>query len=246
MSWRTIFSLRIFVMPALLWVLSANQAVAQQFNSDNWWVLPHGVGMGILNIGENYSSMYLGYGFAEKWEADVAATLYPEDQADLAHYSTTVYLKRLLYENAAKTGGAAVMAGIGQSPAYYQAGTKIEDFKNYWAVIPFTFPFRDNGISWDVLPGFVYNNEYGPEKKTAWGFTYSSRVAIYRIIPKSAIVGEVFGATGDAKAEAQYRAGVRWEGNKYVTVAVTYGDGLEGNKGAGFEVGVMVLTPSFF
>jgi hypothetical protein len=108
---------------------------SQQFNTDNWWVLTHGVGLGVANVGQNYSSMYLGYGFAPKWEADVAITIFDENSTDeaAAHYSTTAYVKRLLHENEAETGGVAVMAGIGQSPGYYQSGIKIDKFASYWA-----------------------------------------------------------------------------------------------------------------
>jgi hypothetical protein len=76
-------------------------AYSQQFNSDNWWVLPHGVGTGVATVGEKYNTMYLGYGFAPKWEADIGVFTYEEDQASgtAAHYSTTAYVKRLLYEN---------------------------------------------------------------------------------------------------------------------------------------------------
>ena len=228
----------VFVLLALSW----SGAAAQQFNSDNWWVLPHTTGMGIVSLGQQYSSCYLGYGFLPGWEADVAATLYSADEAQKnAHYSTTIYVKRLILQNKAMTSGAAVMAGIGQGPAYYDANELVQDFKNYWACIPVTIPLFDNMLSWDLMPGGTWNTDYGPEEKRASAFTYSSRLAIYKIIPQSAIVGEVFGAEGDAGAPAQYKAGVRWE-SKYAVIALTYGDGLEGNEGAGVELGFMFLT----
>jgi len=239
---------RVLASLTLLSLISIGNSVhAQQFNSDNWWVMPHGTGMGILTVGENYSTMYLGYGFAPKWEVDIGNVLYDDDPLTMtpARYSTTAYVKRLLFQNQAQTSGVSVMAGIGQSPYYYQAGIRVEDFKSYWASFPLTLPFLDNMISWDIMPGVLYNKEYGLNKETAWGFSYSTRVAVYKIIPQSAIVAEVFGAEGDAKADAQYKAGVRWE-SKYVTIALTYGDGLEGNQGGGFELGFMVYTPPYF
>lgn len=235
-------------LSALVFLILTGMSTAvcsQQFNSDNWWVLPHGVGSGVATLGQEYSTMYLGYGFAPKWEADVAITAYSEDDNDAAYYSTTAYVKRLLYENEAQTEGVSVMAGIGQSPSYYQANVKVNKFKSYWAAVPITFSFADNMYSWDIMPGVLYNKEYGPNEETAWGFSYSTRLAIYKIIPQSAIVAEVFGAAGDAEADAQYKVGVRWE-SKYVVAALTYGDGLEGNEGGGIEFGVIVLTPPYF
>ncbi len=222
-------------------------AYCQQFNTDNWLLLPHGTGMGVATVGQEYSTMYLGYGFAPKWEVDISATLYDDDPSTgtAARYSTSGFVKRLLYENEEQTGGVSVMAGIGQAPYYYQAGIRVEDFANYWAVVPVTFPFLDNAISWDIMPGVTYNKEYGATEETAWGYSYSTRLAIYKIIPQSAIVAEVFGAVGEADQQAQYKAGVRWE-SKYVVIALTYGDGLEGNDGAGVELGFLIFTPSYF
>jgi hypothetical protein len=238
------------LLTALIFLLLtgiSSSAYSQQFNSDNWWVVPHGVGTGVATIGEKYSTMYLGYGFAPGWEVDIAPTIYEEDPVSgaAARYSTTAYVKGLIWENQEQTSGASVMAGIGQSPGYYQSGTKTNDFKSYWAALPITLPFLDNTISWDIMPGVLYNREYGINEESAWGFSYSTRIAIYKIIPQSAIVAEVFGATGDAEAEAQYKAGVRWE-SKYVIAALTYGDGLEGNEGGGIELGFIILTVPWF
>lgn len=94
------------------------------------------------------------------------------------------------------------------------------------------------------MPGATYNQEYGTQKETAWGFLYSSRLAIYKIVPQSAIVAEVFGTEGDAYSKPQYKAGVRWE-SKYVIAALTYGGAVDGSQGGGIEFGVMVLTPPF-
>jgi len=237
-------SVKLFII--LLFSLSIPVS-AQQFNSDNWWLLPKGVGMGLLTIGQKYSVMYLGFGFAKGWEIDYAPTIYYEDteSGNEAHYSTTAYVKHLIWENQELTSGVAVMVGIGQSPSYYQAGTRLENLSSFWATAPMTLPFFDNTISWDLMPGFTLNTEYGASEQTAWGFTYSTRVAIYKIVPSSAIVGEVFGATGEAKADAQYKAGVRFE-SQYVVAALTYGGGLNGNKGAGFEIGIMVFTVPWF
>jgi hypothetical protein len=227
--------------------MAAQGIHAQQFNSDNWWLVPHGTGTAVATLGESYSTMYLGYGFAPKWEFDLGYTLYDEDPVTgtAARYSGTAYVKRLIYENPAQTGGVAVMAGIGQSPSYYQSGIKTQDLESYWASFPITLPFLDNTISWDLMPGVLYNREFGVTEDDATGFSYSSRLAVYSIIPQSAIVAEVFGASGDADADDEYKIGVRWE-SKYLVAALTYGDGLEGNKGGGWEFGIIVLTAPYF
>ena len=78
----------------------------------------------------------------------------------------------------------------------------------------------------DILPGAVLNIDDGEEGDTAWGLSYSSRVAIYKVIPQSAIVGEVFGVAGEAYAKPTYRLGVRWESRKWI-VAATYSNGKQ-------------------
>ena len=181
-----------------------------------------------------------------RFEFNVGATLYREDRSTdtTDHFSTTLYLKYMFFENAAKNGGFAVMAGTGVQPGYLQAGTVTEDFKTYWAAFPVTFPFLDGALSWDLLPGASVTLDQGPSRTEAWGFTYSSRLAVYKVIPQSAIVGEIFGTEGDAYSKPQYKVGVRWE-SKYVVAALTYGGALDGSRGAGIELGVMILSPPF-
>jgi len=239
--------IRHFLPIAVLYLaFFATDAKAQQFNTDNWWVLPNATGMGMISLGEYYSVMYLGYGFSPGWEADIAFNIFKEgDDNTAAHYSTTAYVKRLIFEDEALTRGAAVMVGIGMGPGFIDSGVKIQDFRDFWASVPVTIPFFDNKLSWDLMPGVTWNTEYGPEKKSAVGFTYSSRMALYGIVPQSAVVFEVFGAEGDTDAPAQYKAGVRWE-SEFVIAALTYGDGLEGNGGGGVELGFVFLTMPYF
>jgi hypothetical protein len=200
-------------LPLLVLVLLAGvsvRAYGQRFNSDNWWVLPHGVALGIGTVGQRYSSMYLGYGFLPGWEVDVSAALFKKEGENTTnHYSTGAYVKRLIFENETRTGGLSVMAGVGSTPGFLQSGDVTRDLKSYWADFPLTIPFFDNRISWDIMPGVSYEEEHGSEKKAAWGFLCSTRVAIYKIIPQSAIVAEVFGVEGEAYSKPQYRAGVR-------------------------------------
>ena len=231
--------------PLLLMGIAA-PAYSQQFNSDNWWVVPHGSGTFGATFGQNYNLLFIGYGFADKWEVDYMATLYETDQEDTTtHYSTTAYVKRLLYENEAHTGGVALMAGIGQSPSYLQSDTITRNLESYWATFAVTVPFFDNRLSWDIMPGVLYDHEYGAGDESATGLTYSTRLALYDVIPQSAIVAEVFGTEGDIASDPQYKVGVRWE-SKAVIIALTYGAGFDGSDGGGIELGMIVLTPSFF
>ena len=237
---------RLLPIAVLYLAFFATDAKAQQFAADNWWVLPNATGMGMLTIGEYYSVMYLGYGFAPGWEFDIAFNIFKEgDDNTAATYSNTAYIKRLIFEDEAQTKGAAVMVGTGMGPGFIQSGVKIQDFVNYWAQVPVTFPLFGNKLSWDLMPGVTWNTEYGPEKESAVGFTYATRMAIYGIVPQSAVVFEVFGTEGDVEAPAQYKAGVRWE-SKFVVAALTYGDGLEGNGGGGIELGLMFFTLPYF
>jgi hypothetical protein len=92
------------LLTALIFLLLSgisSSAYSQQFNSDNWWVVPYGLGTGVATFGENYSTMYLGYGFAPGWEVDIAPTIYEKDPVSgaAARYSTTAYVKGLIWEN---------------------------------------------------------------------------------------------------------------------------------------------------
>jgi hypothetical protein len=73
------------------------------------------------------------------------------------------------------------------------------------------------------------------------GHAWCSRAAVYKVIPQSAIVGEVFGTAGEAYAEPSYRVGVRWESPRLV-VAATYGNSFSGSGSPRFEIGAFFLT----
>ncbi|HSM16917.1 MAG TPA: hypothetical protein VK845_07960 [Gemmatimonadales bacterium] len=72
---------------------------------------------------------------------------------------------------------------------------------------------------WEFFVGAFLANEDPDEESLAswsavlmakWSFTYSTRAAVYGLVPESAVVGEVYGTEG--VTEPQYRVGVRWEG----------------------------------
>ena len=215
-------------------------AYSQQFNSDSYWTAPHGTQTAVLTVGQEYSTLLGVVSLFPKWEFNVGATLFREDSGagTLRHFSTIGYVKYMFYENKAKNGGGAIMAGTGVVPGFYQSGNLTSDSKSYWAYVPVTLPLFKGTLSWDIMPGYTVNESYGTTKETSTGLLYSTRLALYKVIPQSAIVGEIFGTEGQAYSAPQYRIGVRWE-SKPLVIALTYGDGLEGNKGAGWEIGFM-------
>jgi hypothetical protein len=227
---------------------AVTSASAQQFNTDNYWTAPEGTETSTLTIGEEYSVLMFTAALLPQWEFNLGATLFKDEPRlnSSGHYSITAYVKYMVYENALQTGGVGIMAGTGVVPGYFQQGTVIPDSKSYWVSVPITFPFFDNTLSWDIMPGVTYNKLDDENISTGYdsGFTYSSRLAIYKVIPQSAIVGEVFGTEGQAYSDPKYRVGVRWE-SKHVIAAFTYGDTFDAGLGAGFEFGVMILSPQF-
>jgi len=224
-------------------VSTAERAVAQQFNSDNQWVAPHGAGTFILTVGQEYSILQAVAALIPETEFNIGVTHFSVKPFDLneGHYSGLFYIKRRLYENKAGTGGWAVSAGTGIYPGYLSQGEVTDTFQSWWANVAYTIPFRDGAVTWDLLPGGLLNLDKDQTGENAWGFTYSSRVAVYKLVPHSAVVGEVFGTAGEAYSEPVWRLGVRWE-SPHVIVAGTYGAEFDGSGGPGFEIGVMVLT----
>jgi len=232
---------------AFTWALAIAFAVpaaeAQQFNSDNQWTAPHGVETFVLTIGQEYSAFLAVAALRPDWEFNIGVTRFQEDpdNPDDDHYSGIFYVKHRLWENEDANGGAAIMAGTGYSPSYLAEGEVTDTFESWWVNGVYTIPFRGGDIGLDLLPGVIVNTDKDRTGEDAWNFTYSSRVAVYKIIPQSAIVGEVFGTVGEAHAPPQYRVGVRWESER-VIIAATYGREFDGSGGPRFEIGAMVLT----
>lgn len=108
------------------------------------------------------------------------------------------------------------------------------------------FSLFDKAVSWDLNPGAQYTFDQGTENATGdWAFRYSTRVAVYKIIPKTAIVGEVYGSSGGGSAHTEYRVGLRYEPNNYFIPALTYGNTTDGSRGPGVEIGVLIISPPF-
>jgi hypothetical protein len=228
-----------------LTIISVN---AQQFNSDSWLSKPWGTVTLIPTIGQRNTMIMNTYSLFPKWEFTMAAYLYNNDNNPTTNdgYSWSLYFKYMFYENKAKTGGIAVKAGTGMFPGTLNAELRVQDaFKTYWMNVPATIPLFNNTLSWDIMPGASYTNNYGEEGISGWSFTYSTRLAWYPWSPELSIVGEIFGAAGTASTVPEFKIGPRWEPSPYSVFALTYGQEMGGNLGAGFEFGIMLFTPPF-
>ena len=228
-------------------VLAPCLAQAQQFYGDNHWVAPHGVATLVGTVGEEYSQAYAIAALIPEWEFNAQITHYYDDpRGDSGSYTATnLYVKNRISENEAGTTGYAFMVGTGLFPEHLEQGEVTTAFQSWWANGVATYGFADDRVLLDLMPGVMVNLDQGESGDTAWGFTYASRLAVYDVIPQSAIVAEVYGTAGEAYAKPNYRVGVRWESPKWI-VAATYADAFDGSGGAGFELGLMYFTDARF
>ncbi|MBN3519333.1 hypothetical protein JYB62_04905 [Algoriphagus lutimaris] len=220
---------------------------AQQFVGDNQWVAPRGVSTLVATFGQDYSQFYFVTAIFQEWEFNSQFVYYyddPRTNSD-SYISPSFYMKRRLYQNEDETAGYAVLGGVGLFPQHLDLGEVLSSFQSWWVVGVATYAFADNSILWDILPGATANLDHKQTGETAWGFTYSSRVAVYKIIPKSAVVGEVFGTAGEASSPFSYRLGVRFEQTKWIA-ALTYSSAFDSSYGAGLEFGVMFFTEPMY
>jgi len=235
------------LMAILFLILLTGSAQAQQFNSDNYLTMPYGTGTFILSNGQRNATMYSVFALLPNFELNFQASLYWEhDSSESSNrFTTNIFGKYMFWVNKQKNGGAAIFLGIGKSPGYYTESGYSAMHRNYWTALPLTVPLFNGTLFWDLMPGALVDLDHGNHNSTAWGFTYSTRLAIYKVIPKTAIVGEIYGTAGEAESKPEYKAGLRWEPNSWIAAALTYGAALDGGRGAGFEVGVMIFTPQF-
>jgi hypothetical protein len=229
-------------------MFSFNLAIAQQFNTDNHITMALGTANNCVTYGPRSATMLPSVGLFKNFEFFLGAVLIQEDEARQAedHFSAVIMGKWMFYDTDDNSSGASATFGTGANPAYHAKDVKINSFRNYYAYADYTFTLFDKAISWDLNPGvqLIYDNESDSDKET-WGFTYSTRVAIYKIIPKTAIVGEVYGALGDASANMEYRVGLRYESSDYIVPALSYGNSTDGSRGPGVEIGVIIISPPF-
>ena len=236
-----------YIAPIILLFLLSGSGLAQQFNTDNYLAMPHGTATFVLTTGERNATFINSFALIQNWEFFAQANLYWENrELELSqHFTTTVYFKYMFYENSDKTGGFAAFLGYGESPGYHDQTQFLDRHTNLWTAVPITIPFFENTFSWDIMPGGMVDFDYGNNKKTAWGFTYTTRLAIYKVIPQSAIVGEYYGTAGELYSEPEYKIGIRWEPNNTVVPAISYGSAINGMRAAGFEIGIVIYSPQF-
>lgn len=246
---RKIYNLSLFKALALITLMvMVGRLSGQQFNSDSWLSKPHGMMTIIPTWGERSSMLMNTVSLFPRWEFTIAAYLYNEDKNKGTDdgYSTSLYAKYMFYENKTKTGGAAVKAGTGVFPGTLSSDLNEKNaFKTYWINTPVTIPFFENKLSWDLMPGASVTRDISEDEVSGWAFTYSTRLAYNPWGPKFSIVGEVFGSEGETGTIPEYKFGPRYDLSQYATFALTYGQEFNGNKGAGFELGVMLFTPPF-
>jgi hypothetical protein len=209
--------------------------------------MPHGTGTFVITAGERNATLISSFALIPKFEFFVQANLFRDYRIEdyVQHFTTNVYAKYMFLVNKENNGGASVFLGFGRSPGYYQDTEFTELHNNIWTAFPITFPLFNNTISWDIMPGALVDFDPKNSDKTAWGFTWSSRLAIYKVIPKTAIVAEVYGTEGQATSPAEYKIGLRWEPNDYIVPAITYSSQVQGGYGAGLEIGIIILSPQF-
>lgn len=229
-------------------LLVFNNAQAQQFNSDSYISKPHGMATVILTTGQRNTMFMTTFSLFPNWEFTAAAYIYRNDKDPLTDdgYSTSLYAKYMFYENEAKTGGFAMKAGRGLDPGYLDGSERVVNAsETYWMNAPTTIPFFDNKLSWDIMPGASWTLKHGEVDETVTSFTYSTRLAYYPFNPVWAAVGELFGSATTLTSYPEYRAGIRYEPNQYVNLAISYGAKLDGSNGAGWEIGAMLFSPPF-
>lgn len=221
---------------------------AQQFNSDNYLAMPHGTATMVLTAGQRNSGAVVSYALVPKWEFFAQTFLFWDDEAKMTpqHFNVQLYAKYMFWVNKNNTGGGAFFLGFGKSPGYWEDTEFLKTHRSIWTAVPITFPLFDNAISLDIMPGALYDWSKSETENPAWGFTYSTRLAVYKIIPKTAIVGEIFGTAGEAYSRPEYKVGIRYEPNQFIVPAITYGGTFDGSSsGAKLEIGVVIFTPQY-
>ena len=230
-----------------IFFLSSIHTRAQQFNTDNYLTMPHGTATTLLTAGGRNAGMAASFALVPKWEFFAQAFLFWENEKELSpqHFNILGYAKYMFWVNKENNGGGGAFLGFGKSPGYWEQTEFLKTHQNIWTAVPITFPLFNNTISWDIMPGAIFDWSNSESGDPAWGFTYSTRVAVYKVIPKTAIVGEIYGTSGSAYSAPEYKIGLRWEPNNTIVPAITYGRALDGTSGPQLEIGVLIFSPQF-
>ena len=233
----------IATLATLFIVLFSGLSQAQQFVTDDYFVMPYKSSNVVFTAGENNAAVLPSYGLFPKWEIFLGASLIWEDDDRQAgdHFSTIFIAKNNLWENDSKTDGVSWTFGSGLNPEYYDRNLRIESFRDVYALVDWTIPLADNKFQLDVNPG-VSAKTGDAFDGTAWDFTYAARIAWNKAIGSWSPIAEVFGSEGDVGTDIQYKAGFRWEPNDNFRFAITYGDSFDGSGGSGLELGIILVT----
>ena len=230
-----------------LLTINAYRAESQQFNTDNYLTMPHGTGTFVITAGQRNATLLSSFALIPKFEFFFQGNLFRDYRVEnyVQHFTTTVYAKHMFWVNKENNGGGAAFLGFGRSPGYYANTEYTELHKNIWTAFPVTIPLFKNMVSLDLMPGGMVDIGAKDRDEIAWGFTWSTRVAVYKIIPNTATVIEVYGTEGQAYSKPEYKVGLRWEPNDFIVPAISYSSQLEGGYGAGLEFGVVIFSPQF-
>jgi hypothetical protein len=218
---------------------------AQQFTADNYLAMPHGTMSSLVIAGTEYSTLMISAAVFRNWEFFAGAFLTWDDEESVIGFSTTTYAKYMFTENATKNGGFAIAFGQGGHPGFFVLDSLGSSYKQLFAIPQLSIPLLSGQLLWDLNPGVLVNFDYGEESETAWGFSYATRMALYGVVPKSALVGEIYGTEGSTSSPAQYRIGLRWEPSDSFIAAVTWSQAFDGSPSGGFEVGIVLFSPRF-
>lgn len=227
-------------------LLPPTQVAAQQFNSDNYLAMPRGMSTTTVTVGTEFTGILVSFALLDGWEFFAGSFMSYEDASMglSASWSAVLMGKYLVYENRARNGGVGVTVGTGNNPGYLEQGRVTRSFKTFFVTPQISLPLFGGAVSWDLNPGVQFARDQGEGGDQSWDFTYSTRAAFYGLLPRSAVVAEVFGTT--SVTEPQYRVGVRWEGaGDMIVPAVTWSQGFDGSASGGFEVGFTMFTPRF-
>jgi hypothetical protein len=239
--------MRLAASLGLLAAMTPSPAQAQQFVTDNYITMPQGTVTTCCSIGQRETIILPSISLFPNWEFFAGATLIraDEERGEDDHFQTDLHVKWQFYENDAANGGLAMQLGTGSNPGYLSKEVRLDSLKTYHYILMGTVPFLDGKISWDLNPGLLYTKDVdNPEVEDEWQFTYATRLAIYSIVPSSALVGEVYGTEGDNAEEPGYKAGIRWE-KPWINVSLTYGWGEGDGRAAGLEIGMLLYSKLF-
>ena len=229
--------------------LAGVPAGAQQFNSDSYISKPHGMVTSILTTGEHTTMYMMTFSLFPNWEFTAAGYIYNTDADRKTAEGTqgSLYAKYMFYENKEKTGRLRGQGRLRHEAELHPRRRGVQD------LLPDLLDerarddpvFRQRALVGHHA-GLERDAELRRERERRPGPSRTRRASPgTRRAPVWAIVGEAFGATGEAKLDPEYKVGLRYEPNAHVNIALSYGAKFNGDKGAGWEIGAMLFCPPF-